>query len=64
MLNYPTLDSKILEQTIKHFNSSTYIRSCLLESYLFLFLHNYDVVDISKCLIGIERFDNNYDFLL
>ncbi|CAK93783.1 unnamed protein product (macronuclear) [Paramecium tetraurelia] len=64
LLNYPTLDSKILEQTIKHFSSITYIRNCLMESYIFLYLQIYDESDISKALIGFERFDINYDVLL
>ncbi|CAD8189830.1 unnamed protein product [Paramecium octaurelia] len=64
LLNYPTLDSKIQKQTIKHFNSITYIRNCLMESQIFLYLHIYDESDISKALIGIERTDINYDLLL
>ncbi|CAD8194784.1 unnamed protein product [Paramecium pentaurelia] len=62
--NYFENDIKITKAKFKTFTRSTYIRNCLLESYLFLYLHKSDLNDITKTYIGIDRFQDNFDLMM
>ncbi|CAK63262.1 unnamed protein product (macronuclear) [Paramecium tetraurelia] len=62
--NYFENDINITRAKYKTFTRSTYVRNCLLESYLFLYLHKNDLNDITTQFIGLEKFQDNFDMMM
>ncbi|CAD8115305.1 unnamed protein product [Paramecium sonneborni] len=62
--NYFHNDIRITKTKLKKFTRSTYVRNCLFENHLFLYLHKNDLDDITKTYIGLERYQDNFDLII